>query len=408
MKLTQLFTKTLRNAPAGEVSMNAQLLSRGGFIFKNMAGVYSILPLGVRVMRKIEQIIRQEMDAIGGQELHLNAFQDKKIWDQTERWGIEHVMYVWKDKDLRKEFGLGFTHEEVVAQIGSLYINSYKDLPKYVYQIQTKFRKEPRPQAGLLRGREFEMKDLYSLTRDKKDLENFYEKCAKAYSKVFKRMGLDAIRTKAHGGVFNVEGSEEFQVVAAVGEDTIYLCKACKKATNKEVIEQYKHLCAYCGSDQLDEKRAIEVGNIFQLGTKFSEPLGLMFLDKKGNKRPVWMGSYGIGTGRAMATVVEVHHDNNGIIWPSSIAPFSVHLVGINKNATQIYDQLVEKGIEVLYDDRDGVSPGQQFADADLIGCPYRVVISDKTGEKVEIKGRGAATGKLVNLAKVVDIVSSI
>lgn len=407
MKLTQLFTKTLRDVPKDETALNAQLLTRGGFIFKNMAGVYSILPLGVRVLEKIRQIIREEMNAIGGQELHLNTLQDKSLWDKTHRWNIEDVMYEWKDGKGRSH-GLGFTHEEVVAQIGSLYIESYQDLPKYVYQIQTKFRKEERPQAGLLRCREFEMKDLYSLTRDEDQLDDFYEQCANAYSKIFERMGLQAIRTKAHGGVFNAEGSDEFQVIAAVGEDTIYYCKACKKATNKEVIEKYKNVCAYCGSDKLEEKRAIEVGNIFQLGTKFSEPLGLMFVDEKGNERPVWMGSYGIGTGRAMATVVEVHHDDKGIIWPPSIAPFTVYLIGIGKDAKQIYDRLIKAGIAVLYDDRDGVSPGQRFADADLIGCPYRVVISEKTGEKIEIKRREAPTEKLVSLAHAIDIVNNI
>ncbi len=407
MRLTQLFTKTLREAPGGEVAKNSQLLTRGGFIFKNMAGVYSMLPLGVRVLDKIRRIIREEMNAIGGQELYLNTLQDKSLWDKTGRWNIEDVMYEWQDGKGHNH-GLGFTHEEVIGQIGSVYIESYKDLPKYVYQIQTKFRREERPQAGLLRCREFEMKDLYSLNVDEKDLKDFYEQCAHAYSKIFERMGLQAIRTKAHGGVFNAEGSDEFQVVAEVGEDTIYFCKACKKATNKEVIEKYNHGCGHCGSDALEEKRAIEVGNIFQLGTKFSEPLGLMFVDEKGNERPVWMGSYGIGTGRAMATVVEVHHDDNGIIWPPSIAPFTVYLIGINKDARQVYDRLVKAGIAVLYDDRDGVSPGQRFADADLIGCPYRVVISGKTGKQVEIKRRGAATEKLVSLAQAIDIVNNI
>jgi len=413
MRISQLFTKTLREAPSGESSANARLLSRGGFVFKNMAGVWSMLPLGVKVLDKIRQIIREEMNAIGGQELHLNVLQDKKIWDKTDRWNIENVMYTWKDDN--KDFGLGFTHEEVVAQIGSQHIHSYKDLPKFVYQIQTKFRKEARAQSGLLRTREFEMKDLYSLTRDEKELQEFYEKCAKAYSKIFERVALKAFRTKAHGGVFRVEGSEEFQVIAEVGEDTIYVCQSCGRATNKDVIEINENRCAYCKNDKLEEKRAIEVGNIFQLGTKFSEPLGLIYSDKKGNKQPIWMGSYGIGTGRVMAAVVEVHHDEQGIVWPNSVSPFLAHLVTINnqqstinKRADQIYELLTKQGIEVLYDDRQDVSAGQKFADADLIGCPFRIVVSDKTGEKLEIKHRQEKQTSLKTFAQVVDLVSKI
>lgn len=407
MRVSQLFSKTLKQAPAQEVSTNARLLTRGGFALKNMAGVYSILPLGVRVLNKIRQIIREEMDAIGGQELYLNAFQDKSIWDKTNRWGIENVMYTWKDDG--KDLGLGFTHEEVVAQIGRLYIHSYKDLPKFVYQIQTKFRREARTQAGLIRNREFEMKDLYSLTRDEKELKKFYEKCAGAYSKIFQRLGLDAIRTAAHGGIFS-GGSEEFQVVADVGEDTIYICSSCGRAVNKEIIEEKKYKCAYCAKDDLEEKRAIEVGNIFQLGTRFSEKLGLKFIDEKGEERNVYMGSYGIGTGRAMAAVVEVHHDEQGIRWPASVAPFLVYLISLAdarvvKKADTVYERLVREGIEVLYDDRAEASPGQKFADADLLGCPYRIVVSTKTGEKLELKRRDEQRTTLKSVAQAVDFV---
>jgi len=413
MRLTDLFTKTLREAPKDETALNAQLLTRGGFIFKNMAGIYSFLPLGVRVLDKIRYIIRDEMNKIGGQEIHLNTLQDKEIWDKTDRWDIEHLMYTWTED--KKDFGLGFTHEEVVAQIGSQNIHSYKDLPKFVYQIQTKFRRELRAQGGLLRCREFEMKDLYSLTKDEDDLKKFYEKCAEAYERIFRRVGLKAIRTKAHGGVFSVEGSDEFQVIADAGEDTIYFCQACGRATNKEVIELKPNKCAYCGKDKLGEKRSIEVGNIFQLGTKFSEPLGLMYINEKGKKEPIWMGSYGIGTGRAMATVVEVHHDKDGIIWPASIAPYQAQLVTVNnqqstvnKKAETIYQVLLKQGIEVLYDDRQDVSAGEKFSDADLIGCPYRLVVSEKTGERVEIKRRGAAAEKLVSLAQAIDMARDI
>lgn len=410
MKFSKLFTKTRREAPKDETAVNAQLLTRGGFVFKNMAGVYSLLPLGVRVIKKIEQIIREEMNAIGGQEIYLNILQDPEVWKKSGRWqSAKDVMYQWQD-DQKKDFGLGFTHEEVVAQIGALYVFSYKDLPKYIYQIQTKFRNETRAQAGLLRGREFGMKDLYSLSASEDQLDDFYEQCALAYTKVFERLDLKAIRTKASGGVFS-KYSDEFQVVSEVGEDTIYVCSENHGAVNKEVIADFGNKCLQCKKD-LIEKRAIEVGNIFKLGTKYSEALGLKFTDKDGSKTPVIMGSYGIGIGRAMATVVEIHHDKDGIIWPAAAAPFAVHLIGINQDATKIYDKLVDQNIEVLYDDREDASVGQKLSDADLIGCPARIVLSQKTGDKVELKlrseGSSLGSANLLSLDKAIDVVKDL
>lgn len=406
MKLTKLFTKTRKEVPKDETAPSAILLARGGFIFKNMAGVYSLLPLGVRVMKKIEQIIREEIDAIGGQEVHLNILQDPAVWRKSGRFDeAKEVMFQFKDQNDR-DYGLGFTHEEVVAQIATQHIDSYKDLPKYVYQIQTKFRNEPRVQAGILRGREFGMKDLYSLAATEDDLKDFYEMAAEAYLKIFKRLGLQSVRTKASGGLFS-KYSDEFQVISDVGEDTIFVCPQNHLAVNKEIIAQEDKQCQEC-KKQLVEKRAIEVGNIFKLGTRFSQPLGLYFTDKDGSRKPVVMGSYGIGTGRAMAAIVEVHHDEKGIQWPSQVAPFAIHLVGINKDSQSVYDKLHQQGIEVIYDDRKDASAGEKLADADLLGCPIRAVVSEKTGDKVELKRRNQDKTEIISLDKLVDVAQDL
>lgn len=429
MRLSQLFTHTLRENPKDEVTANARLLTRGGFIFKNLAGVYSFLPLGLQVIKKIERIIRGEMAAIGGQELHLNILQDKQVWEKTGRWEeAKAVMYQFRvtsdvfpsTSDVRgQQLGLGFTHEEVVAQIANQYIHSYRDLPKYVYQIQKKFRKELRAQAGLLRGREFVMKDLYSFSATEEQLNEFYETVATAYEKIFERLGLVAYRTEASGGVFSKQFSHEYQVVIDAGEDTIYICKQCQVAKNKEIVGQAGAQCYQCGGKTV-EKKAIEVGNIFRLGTRFSEPLGLYYTDRDGHRKPVVMGSYGFGPDRAMGTIVEAHHDDKGILWPENIAPYKVHLIQIpnskphtpNKSqapnpklqADKLYEQLTTAGIEVLYDDREAVSAGEKFADADLIGCPIRLVVSEKTMERrsVEMKKRGSNDTEIVGLSSVI------
>jgi len=364
-----------------------------------MAGVYEYMPLGFRVMEKINNIIREEMNAIGGQELQMSVFQNKDVWSATGRWqSAKDVMYQFKDA-ADKEYGLGFTHEEPLAAAARHYINSYKDLPRAVYQIQTKFRNEPRAKSGLLRGREFLMKDLYSFHASQEDLDQYYEKVASAYGRVFERMGLKTIRTFASGGSFS-KFSDEFQVEADIGEDIIYLNKSAGRAVNKEVYTD--EVLAELGWDKksLAERTSIEVGNIFKLGTKFSEPLGLKFTDEKGDSKPVIMASYGIGLGRLMGTVVEVSHDDRGIIWPESIAPFKVHLMSLSRNeqAEEVYQELTRQGIEVLYDDRDDKTAGEKFADADLIGCPWRLVVSEKTGDKIEIKRRSEKDSRLVEV----------
>ncbi len=415
MRQSQLFGKTLREAPKDEVSANAKLLERGGFVYKNSAGVYSFLPLGWRVLQKISAIIREEMNAIGGQELFMSALVEKKFMEPTGRWDVEIGLEVRGKEEKTASFVLGWTHEEMLAAIAKKYVNSYKDLPFAAYQIQTKFRNEPRAKSGLLRGREFIMKDLYSFHRDEEDFSRYYEKAKNAYQNVFHRFGLKAIYTVAAGGVFTASNTHEFQVVAPVGEDTIYVCSKCEYAENREISElKDGGKCPKCGGG-VEEKKSVEVGNIFPLGTKYSDALGLTFIDEEENKKAVVMGSYGIGVGRAMGTIVEVHHDEKGIIWPESVAPFRVHLIEllgkdettakkVKDEAEALYKNLSAKGVEVLYDDRADKTAGEKFADADLIGIPWRVVVSEKTlkEKSVEIKQRSVSNAELVKLTEAV------
>ena len=409
MRLSKLFTKTLREAPADEEAKNAQLLLRGGFVFKNSAGIYSFLPLGWKVAQKIINIVREEMNAIDGQEMFMPALVEKKYMEPTGRWNLDVGYFAKGLEEKEASFVLGWSHEEVLTTIVSKFINSYKDLPFAAYQIQTKFRHEARAKSGLLRGREFIMKDLYSFHVDEKDFNEYYNKAAEAYYRIFNRCGLKAIYTLAAGGVFTSGNTNEFQVLADIGEDTIYICDKCEYAENKEITKlEAGDKCPKC-SGKIEEKKSIEVGNIFPLGTKYSKALGLDFVDEKGNKNPVVMGSYGIGIGRAMATIVETHNDEKGIVWPENIAPYKVHLVSLEQNeeAGKIYDELQNSGIGVLYDDREDKTAGEKFADADLIGCPVRVVVSKKTLEKdsVELKLRNEKEAKLMSLDKLISSV---
>lgn len=402
MKQSQLFTKTRKEAPKDEVSKNAELLIRAGFIHKEMAGVYSFLPLGLRVMKKIEGIIRTEMDALGAQEVSLTALQDKKLWETTGRWD-DKVVDNWFKTKLKNdtELGLGFTHEEPLTNILSEYTRSFRDLPVSVYQFQTKFRNEARAKSGIMRGREFLMKDLYSFSSDEKSHNEFYEKVSRSYVRIFEKVGLGKLTymTYASGGSF-APYSHEFQTVTEAGEDLIYASSdesAGKTAVNKEVVHDeslFKTLSFK--KEDLVEKKAVEVGNIFSLGTRFSDALGLTYLDEKGEKKAVVMGSYGIGLGRLMGTVAEVLSDEKGLVWPASVSPFNIHLVALPDKegkvlpvAEAFYKSLTEKGIEVLFDDRD-MRAGEKFADSDLIGIPVRVIISEKTmaDNLVEVKDR--------------------
>ncbi|PJA86756.1 MAG: prolyl-tRNA synthetase [Candidatus Moranbacteria bacterium CG_4_9_14_3_um_filter_42_9] len=394
MKQSQLFTKTQRNAPKDESSVNAQLLIRAGFADKLMAGVYTLLPLGLRVMKKIENIIREEMNAIGGQELFMPSLQPKENWLKTGRWDAMDDLYKVKDKSDR-EFALGPTHEEIIVPLAKKFVNSYKDLPFAAYQFQNKFRMELRAKSGILRGREFMMKDSYSFHLNEEDLDNYYEKAKTAYFNIFDRAGIkdQTYLTFASGGTFS-KYSHEYQTATPAGEDIIYICGKCSLAINKEIKPEVE-TCPECQGKDFREEKAIEVGNIFKLGTKYSAPFDLSVKDEKGEKKTLVMGCYGIGLGRLMGTVAEVYHDNRGLIWPESVAPFAVHILSLNKNAEaeKLYNELMGKGIEVLYDDREA-SAGEKFADADLIGIPCQLIVSDKNMKENEVEIKNRKTGE--------------
>jgi len=416
MKQSKLFTRTKKEVPKDEVSLNAQLLIRAGFVDKLMAGVYTFLPLGLRVMNKIENIIREEMDAIGGQEIAMPALQPKENWMTTGRWDSMDDLYKVKDTSDR-EFALGATHEEVVAPLLKRFVNSYKDLPVYVYQFQNKFRMELRSKSGLLRGREFLMKDLYSFHLTEKDFDEYYEKCKDAYFKIFERFGIKEKThlTFASGGTFS-KYSHEFQTISEAGEDMIYVCSKCGLAINKEIKSETEE-CPECKGKDFHEEKAIETGNIFKLMNKYSKPFNLSVTDEKGENKEVLMGCYGIGLSRAMGTIVEIHHDEKGMIWPESVAPFKVHLILVKgqksesqkfeDEAEKIYNELIEKNIEVLFDDRD-VRAGEKFADSDLIGIPYRVVISEKSLQAggVEVKKRSEEKSEIIEIENLVSYLS--
>ncbi|MCB9798114.1 prolyl-tRNA synthetase [Candidatus Nomurabacteria bacterium] len=403
MKQSQLFTKIRKEVPAGEVSKNAQLLIQAGFVYKEMAGVYAYLPLGWRVMNKIIEIIREEMNAIGGQELFLTALQSKEIWEKSGRWSDE-VIDVWFKSQLASgtDVGLGNTHEEPITALMKQYVHSHKDLPVFAYQFQTKFRNELRAKSGIMRSREFIMKDLYSFCKNDQQHEKFYEECKQAYTRIFERLGIGdkTFVTFASGGSFS-KYSHEFQALSDAGEDIIYLSRDKNIAVNEEVYNDEVLAELNLKKQDLEQHKAIEVGNIFSLGTKFSDALDLTYIDESGEKQKVIMGSYGIGPGRAMGTIVELCHDEHGIVWPESVAPFRVHLISLLKEgggvADQMYKKLTDMGVETLYDDRDERA-GVKFAQADMIGIPYRVVISEKTLEKnaVEVKKRNESEARLV------------
>lgn len=411
MKQSHFFSKTQKSFPKDEEAINAKYLIRAGYIRKMSAGVYSYLPLGLRVLEKINNIIRDEMNAIGAQELLMQALVAKEYWEKTGRWNVD-VAYKLKSQ-FGEEFALGWTHEEVISAIAAHFINSYKDLPLGVYQIQTKFRSEPRAKNGLLRGREFLMKDLYSFHASKDDLDNYYQKVINAYKKILKRLSLKARVTEAAGGAFTQEYTHEFQVLNPAGEDTVFYCEQCEFSQNKEISKVGQgDKCPLCGGE-VKEARGIEAANVFKLGTKYSDAYGVKFTDQSGDQKPVIMGSYGIGPTRLMATLVEVYNDNRGIIWPEAVAPYKIHLLSIagktgaakvKKFAEKVYQDLQKKGIEVLYDDRDA-SAGEKLADADLLGVTWRAIVSEKTGSKIELKKRDSKTAKLVALSKLYGLV---
>jgi len=414
MKQSKLFTKTRKEAPKDEVAKNAQLLIRAGFINKELAGVYSYLPLGLIVLNKINNIIREEMNAIGGQELFLTTLQDKNIWEKTGRLSDE-VVNNWFKTKLKNggEVPMAFTHEEPITNLMRNHLHSFRDLPVFTYQLQTKFRNEERAKSGIMRGREFLMKDLYSFCRDVEEHNRFYEDAKQAYFKIFKRVGLGekTYLTFASGGVFS-KFSHEFQTLSVAGEDLIYVCDQCHLAVNKEVLTE-QPTCPGCGNKDLREEKSIEVGNIFTLGEKFSEPLGLTYINEKGEKQNVFMGSYGIGPGRLMGTIVELFADEKGLVWPEAVTPFKVHLLQIGvsakvkEKAEALYEDLKQQGVAVLYDDRE-LRPGEKFADADLLGLPWRIIISEKALEAglFEVKARTVEKAEVIKEKELVSFLT--
>lgn len=384
MYQSKLFTKTRKEAPADEVSKNAQLLIRAGFINKEMAGVYSYLPLGLRVLKNIEQVIREEMNTIGGVEMRTSALQDKTVWEKTNRWS-DDVVDNWFKTNLKNgtELGLSFTNEEAFSHLMKSFVSSYKDLPVYPYDFKTIFRNEARAKSGIMRGREFYWKALYSFSKDQKEHDEFYENIKKSYINVFNRVGLGqkTYLTFASGGTFS-KYSHEFQTISDAGEDTIYVNAEKNIAINKEVFTDEVLSDLGISKESLQEEKAIEVGNIFSLGFKFSEPFDLVYKNEEGKNVSVYMGSYGIGISRLMGTVVETLSDEKGIVWPEEIAPFKVHIISLGKDeeAEELYKNLTSQGVEVLFDDRD-LSAGVKLSDADLIGIPHRIVVSAKSLE---------------------------
>lgn len=403
MKQSRLFTKTRKEAPSDEVSKNAQLLIRAGYVYKEMAGVYTLLPLGLRVVNKIAQIIREEMNDIGGVETQSAALQSKESWQATNRWDDE-VVDNWFKTELKNgmELGLAFTHEEPLTAMMRDYISSYKDLPRYVYDIKTVFRNETRAKSGLMRGREFFWKALYSFSESEEQHNEFYEEAKQAYLRIFKRVGLGdtTYLTFASGGSF-AQYSHEFQTISEAGEDTIHIDNAKNIAVNKEVYTDEVLKDLGLNKSNLVEKKAVEVGNIFSLSTKFSEPLGLSFTTQEGEQKHVIMGSYGIGITRLLGVIAENLSDEDGLVLPQSVAPFKVHVVTFGKNeaifreAESLYHDLKNAGIEVLFDDRENVGPGEKLRDADLIGIPYRLVVSEKSSENGGVELKNRATGEV-------------
>jgi prolyl-tRNA synthetase len=404
LRQSNLFTKTRREAPADELAKNAQLLIRAGYVYKEMAGVYAYLPLGLRVVEKIKQIVREEMNAIAGQELIMTSLQRKELWESTDRWSDEMVD-VWFKSTLKAggEVGFGWSHEEPIGEMMKGYITSYKDLPISVYQFQTKLRNEVRAKSGVMRGREFIMKDMYSFCADEATHMAYYESTKPAYMNVFKRLGVgdDTFITFAAGGAFT-KFSHEFQTICEAGEDVTYINREKGIAINEEVLNDETLSSLGVTKDELTRVVTAEVGNIFNFGQQKAGDLGLMVKDSEGAEIPVWMGSYGIGVTRMVGVLVEKFADEKGIVWPESVAPYKVHLVGLNLEdaaifdwALGVYNNLLERGVEVMFDDRVGARAGEKFADSDLIGLPYRVVVSKKTKEEGKFEVVKRATGEV-------------
>ncbi len=412
MKYSQTFVQTLKQAPKDAQTINHKLLTQAGYVDQLMAGVYSYLPLGLRVLRKIENIIREEMNNLGAEEILMPVLHPKTNWQTTGGWDKIDVLYKLHSRT-GKDYALGQSEEEIVTPLVASRIKSYKDLPKAVYQIHWKFRDELRAQSGILRGREFFMKDMYSFHETQSDFDQFYDQAKKAYIKIFERIGLTAKVTEASGGAFTQKISYEFMVLTEAAWDQVFYCSSCDFCVNEEVATvKAGDKCPRCNAPGLKQATASEVGNVFDLGQKYGKDFKLNFTDREGNLVYPIMGCFGIGVSRVMGVIAEEFHDDKGLIWPASVAPFQVHLISLDnedeevkQKANQFYDKLLKQNIEVFYDDRSSVRAGQKLTDADLIGIPYRVVISAKTQEMVEVKPRNSEEVKLMSQADFIALI---
>lgn len=406
MLYTNLFGKTTKTVSKQYESKNHELLTKAGFINQVASGIYTLLPLGNRIHLKIQDIIRKELNKIGAQEISMPCLHPKDLWLKTNRWNID-ILFKTKSKYHNNEYALAPSHEETVTPVAKKYVKSYKDLPLGLYHFSSKFRDEPRAKSGILRGREFQMKDLYSFHKDQEDFYSYYKKIIDVYLKIFKRIGFNQVKvTEASGGDFSKKCSHEFNVITEAGEVDLIYCTVCNFAQNEEISKLKKgEACPKCNKGKLKKDRAIEIGNIFDLETKFSDAYNFTYTDKYGKESKVFMGCYGIGTSRIIGALAEKHHDNYGIIWPESMAPYQIHLIGLDlkneeimSSAERVYNKLFELNIEVLFDDRKDIAAGEKFADADLIGIPIRLVISKKTKEKVEFKKRNQKESKIISI----------
>ena len=416
MKYSQMFVKTLKTAPSAADTANHRLLVQAGFVRQVMAGVYTYLPLGLKVLQKISKIVREEMDSIGGQEVSMPLLHPSALWKQTGGWDKIDVLFKVKSRT-DKDYALAQSNEETVTPLAKEWIHSAKDMPLAIYHINSKFRDELRSKSGIMRGREFLMKDMYSFHATQADFDKFYATAKAAYLRVFKRLGLTAKVTEASGGAFTEKVSYEFEVLTDAGEAPILYCDQCDYCVNVDDIKTYKigDDCPLCGKDKLKSAMASEVGNVFDLGQKYTKAFDVTFTDESGEKKYPIMGCYGIGISRTMGVIVEKFNDERGILWPASIAPYTVHLASLNTNdeavikrADEVYELLTNAKIEVLYDERTDVGAGQKLGEADMIGCPIRAVVSTKTGEQIEVKMRNEKEAKLMSVEELIGIVRDL
>lgn len=411
MKYSKLFGKTSKKISGQVEARSHELLVRAGYIDQVASGIFTILPLGKKVLDKISNIVRVEMNNIDGQEISMPVLHPKKNWMITGRYDSFDVLFKITSQS-KNEYVIAPSHEEIVNPLVAKNLQSFRDLPIYLYHISQKFRDEPRPKSGILRGREFTMKDLYSFHADQKDLDTYYKTVMQAYLKIYSRCGLQNIKiTEASGGSFSKKNSHEFNVLTKYGEVMLFYCDKCNFAQNEEVAQvKIDEQCPICKTGTIKEGKAIEVGNIFDCADKYSRAFNIKYTDNQGVEKYPLMGCYGIGISRMLGTIVEVNNDSAGIIWPQSVAPFKAHLIdltkGENDSAQKIYESLTDAQIDVLFDNRSNTPAGEKFADCDLIGIPIRLVVSEKTAGNIEYKSRSEKNMEIVNLQQIINRLS--